>query len=255
MQTRKVEMIPLNELGSSKKNARRTGAGEAKHRELMASILAHDVLSSLVVRKVDKPKEGAPKYAVIAGERRLRALRALAEGGEITETRAIPCHVRRGKASDDFEVSLAENTVRAEMNPIDKYEGYRELAEAGKSPAEIAKAFGTTARAVEQFLRLADVHEEILDAARQERIKPAALMAFAASSDKSRQLLVWKQASEHYGEPNPAWIRSEMLREHLAASHGRVRFVGVEAYEQAAAASSATCSPRTTTRSSSPTSS
>lgn len=233
MQVHKVEMIPLNELGSSKKNARRTAAGETKHKELMASIKAHDVLSSLVVRKLDRPKADGIRFAVIAGERRLRALQGLAAEGEVAKTRPVPCHVRRGKAAEDFEVSLAENTVRAEMNAVDKYEGYRELAEGGKSPAEIAKAFGTSPRAVEQFLRLADIHEEILEAARQDKIKPASLMAFAASGDKSRQLQVWKQATEHYGEPNAAWIRSEMLREHLAASHGKVRFIGVEAYEQA----------------------
>ncbi len=233
MQNHEIEMIPLSELEPAKTNARRLPAEGREHDELMASIAAHGVLSSLVVRRNARAKASEPRYAVVAGGRRLRALRDLAARGTIAAGFAVPCRIQAGPKAADREVSLAENTVRAPMHPVDRYEAFRRLTEDGASPAAIAERFGTTARTVEQYLRLADVHEEILAAATRGELETEALMAFAASADTSRQLDVWNHCRQGYGSPHPGWIRGEMLREHLAASHARARLVGLEAYQQA----------------------
>ena len=79
--------IPLSKLLAWEGNVRKTDPDKGID-ELASSILAHGLLQSLVVRK---DKRG--KFAVVAGRRRLLALKSLAEAGYIETDRNIPCHV------------------------------------------------------------------------------------------------------------------------------------------------------------------
>ena len=65
-----IASIPLNKLVPWDGNVRKTGASDNLE-ELTASIAAHGVLQSLVVRKTSRGK-----YAIIAGRRRYLALSA-----------------------------------------------------------------------------------------------------------------------------------------------------------------------------------
>src|ERR1700746_1136884 len=93
--------IPLNKLLAWEGNVRKTDPDKGID-ELAASIAAHGLVQSLVVRK-----DRRGKYAVIAGRRRLLALQFLAEAGRIEEGRDIPCHVI-GDDADATEISLVE---------------------------------------------------------------------------------------------------------------------------------------------------
>jgi len=73
--------IPLNKLAPWNGNVRRTKASDGID-ELAASIAAHGLLQSLVVRE---GKRG--KYQVIAGQRRYLALRLLVEEPRRLRTR------------------------------------------------------------------------------------------------------------------------------------------------------------------------
>jgi len=73
-----ITSIPLIKLVPSDANVRRTVTPDTALRELAASIAAHGLLQSLVVRKHRKGK-----YAVVAGGRRLAALQPLADEGKI----------------------------------------------------------------------------------------------------------------------------------------------------------------------------
>ena len=77
--------ISLNKLFAWDGNVRKTESDKAIS-ELAASIAAHGLLQSLVVRK---DKRG--KYAVVAGQRRLLALKSLAESEMIDADRPIAC--------------------------------------------------------------------------------------------------------------------------------------------------------------------
>ena len=66
-----IDMIPLNKLVPSPANVRKTGA-LISIEELAASIAAHGLLQNLQVRPGDNGK-----YEVVAGERRLAALKRL----------------------------------------------------------------------------------------------------------------------------------------------------------------------------------
>ena len=98
---------------------------------------------------------------MIAGGRRLEALRELQAEGKLPGDHAVPCQV----ASDEhaLEMSLAENTVRLAMHPADEFEAFARLIDGGESVEQIAERFGVTARHVEQRLRLGKAAPELLD--------------------------------------------------------------------------------------------
>ena len=95
-----IRSIPLDRLELSPANVRRTAAGKTAFAELKASIAAHGLLENLVVRPHDPGQDGAVRYAVIAGGRRLSALADLAgEGAAVRRrSRALPRdRQRRGR--------------------------------------------------------------------------------------------------------------------------------------------------------------
>ncbi|GAA3075311.1 hypothetical protein GCM10010520_23040 [Rhizobium viscosum] len=102
------ESIALNRLMPSAGNVRRVNA-TAGLSELADSIEAHGLIHKLTVRKGKKGK-----YEVIAGSRRLGALRLLAKEGRLAEDAPIPCTLRQ--AGDSTEISLAENVQRGAMH-------------------------------------------------------------------------------------------------------------------------------------------
>src|ERR1035438_7869066 len=76
--------IPLNKLTAWDGNVRKTAGADTALAELAASIAAHGLLQSLVVRNGKKGK-----FAVVAGGRRLAALLQLAEAGKIANDHAV----------------------------------------------------------------------------------------------------------------------------------------------------------------------
>ena len=78
--------LALNKLTAWDGNVRKTAGADTAFAELAASIAAHGLLQSLVVRSGKKGK-----FAVVAVGRRLQALQSPAESGKITADYAVPC--------------------------------------------------------------------------------------------------------------------------------------------------------------------
>ena len=105
-----IREIPLSCLALAPENVRKTPANEFAEAELKASIAAHGLLENLVARADDPAEDGAERYAVVAGGRRLAALKALAGDGTLDADHPVPCKIAaNGNAG---ELSLAENVVR-----------------------------------------------------------------------------------------------------------------------------------------------
>ncbi|MFF0952260.1 hypothetical protein ACFYE9_32995 [Rhizobium leguminosarum] len=66
-------------------------------------------------------------------------------------------------AESDAEISLAENTQREAMHIVDEILAYRELAETGMAPENIAARFGQSVITVRQRLNLAGLSPKVLD--------------------------------------------------------------------------------------------
>lgn len=225
-----LKNIPLNKLALWKGNVRKTGATEALE-ELIASIAAHGLLQSLVVREAPAKGKTKGKYHVVAGQRRFMALNALAERGAITADHPIPCQIISGKAQAQ-EISLAENTVRLPMHPADQFEAFQALHENGAPVPDIAARFGVAESTVEKLLKLARVSPVILRSYRDGDLNLAQVQAFASTDDQAAQERVFHDINPYHADPED--IRESLRTDtEIPATDKRVKYAGLEAYERA----------------------
>src|SRR6202012_1146003 len=90
------------------------------------------------------------------------------------------------------EISLAENAIRADMHPADKYAAFAKLHNEDGLPAEdIAARFGVTPLVVKQRLKLSAVSPKLMSLYRQGLMALEQLSAFAITDDHARQEQVW----------------------------------------------------------------
>ena len=222
-----IRDIPLCRLAPAPENVRKTPPDPQADAEIKASIAAHGLLENLVAR----PEGDDGAYAVVAGRRRLAALKALAGDGVIGADHPVPCLIAtNGNAG---ELSLAENVVRIAMHPADQVVAFAGLAASGATVAAIAARFGVSERTVEQRLRLGNAAPELLDACRAGEIDLQTLTAFAVTTDHARQRAVWEQVSGQGCRPAAWQVKRMLTEERVPASTAIARFVGVEAYEAA----------------------
>lgn len=216
--------VPLFALDFSPANHRKTGGTNVE--DLIASIKAHGLLQNLTVVQAVR---GA-KHQVIAGGRRLRALRALQDQGYIPADWPVPCNI----VADDNaeEASLTENVSRQAMHPADEFDAFDKLAKDGASIGDIAARFGKTERYVQQRMRLAHVAPPILQEYRKGNATLEQMMALAITEDQDRQLRVWKAARSEW-QRDPGELRDALTEDEPALTSSLGRFIGAEAYEKA----------------------
>jgi ParB family chromosome partitioning protein len=217
--------IPLNKLLAWDGNVRKTDPDKGID-ELAASITAHGLLQSLVVRK---DKRG--KYAVVAGRRRLLALKALADAETVNTDQPIPCTVINGE-TDAAEISLAENVQREAMHPADEFDAFKALIDRGMPVADVAARFGVTETVVQKRLKLANVSRALIAAYRDGAMTLQHVMAFAVTADREAQERVWNGLKE-WQKQDPENIRSMLTADQITAGDRRVKFVTLKAYEKA----------------------
>ena len=123
--------------------------------ELVQSIREKGIVQPVTVREVE---DG---YELVAGERRLRAVREL-------NLRTIPAYVLRVKSDEDLlEMALVENLQREDLNPIDLALAYRQLInDHGLTQEELADKVGKYRSTVANMIRLLTLPEEV-----QEKLK------------------------------------------------------------------------------------
>ena len=224
--------LPLSKLFTGRSNVRKTATGSLD--ALIASIRAHGLIQNLTVRAtLNKKGHSTGRYEVIAGNRRLAALKALAEAGEIEPDTPLPCHVLDPDtaATSDTEIGLAENTIREAMHPADQFEAFHAMAVAGHGLEDIAARFGVTALFVRQRLKLARVSPALFAAYRQGSMTLEQLTAFTISDDHAEQEKVW-QALPAWNR-HPGTIRRALTAEAVPTDDRRVRLVGLSTYEDA----------------------
>ena len=218
--------IPLNKLVSWSGNVRKTATGDGIE-ELMASIAAHGLLQSLVVRKTSRGK-----FAVVAGERRRIALTRLAEAGQLDADYAIPCRVISGEVNPT-EISLAENVVRSPMHSADQFEAFRDLIDQGATASDIAARFGVSETIVTRRMKLGRVSPALLAVYRTGTMSLDQVQAFALTDDHAAQERVWTEVTSVYSGRSPQLIRRLLTEGEVPATDKRVRLVSLDAYELA----------------------
>lgn len=123
---------------------------EAELDELAASIREHGVIQPLIV----SPK-GDGTFILIAGERRLQA-------SQRAGLKTVPVVMRQANNQELLELALIENVQRADLNPMEEAEAYRQLADDfGLSKEKVAERVGKSRVAVTNTIRLLELPDVV----------------------------------------------------------------------------------------------
>ncbi len=121
--------------------------------ELAASIREHGVIQPLIVLP-----NADGTFILIAGERRWQASKKAG-------LRSVPVIPRQANNQELLEIALIENVQRADLNPMEEAEAYRQLVEDfGLSHDSVAKRVGKSRVAVTNTLRLLGLADAVKQA-------------------------------------------------------------------------------------------
>jgi len=223
--TKNLILVALSRLvsRSTGRNVRKTPRMSIP--ELAASIQRVGLLQNLIVIA----SADGEHYEVVAGGRRLAALKLLAKKHRIAKDWEVPClQVADGTART---ASLTENVQREAMHPADQFEAFAALVAEGRPIEDIAADFSVTPLVVQRRLKLANVSPRLMADYRADAVTLDQLMALAITDDHAAQ------ESAFYDSPTwqrtPSNLRERLTEQEIGASHPLVRFVGLDTYEQA----------------------
>ncbi|HGM4832401.1 TPA: ParB/RepB/Spo0J family partition protein, partial [Pseudomonas aeruginosa] len=220
-------LVPLSRLVSRPKgrNVRKT-VPRMSIPELAASIQRVGLLQNLIVTFAADGEH----YEVVAGGRRLAALKLLAKKRRISKEWEVPCLlVADGTART---ASLTENVQREAMHPADQFEAFAALVAEGRPIEDIAADFSVSPLVVQRRLKLANVSPRLLADYRAEAVTLDQLMALAITDDHAAQETAFYDAPTW--QRNPSQLRDRLTeREIDAYRHPLVRFVELDTYEAA----------------------
>ncbi len=147
--------IPLDSLDANPYQTR-TVLDEKSLDELADSIKSIGLMEPIVVRA-----SGGGRYQVIAGERRVKAC-------YMAGVYKIPAVVRNVSDQEAAAMTIIENLLREDVNPMDQAQGFRRLAEEfGFSREQIAERTGKSRASICNFLRLLQLPPRVQEMLRQ----------------------------------------------------------------------------------------
>jgi ParB family chromosome partitioning protein len=166
--------LPVAKIRPNPNQPRKTFAPEAL-KELQDSVRVHGVLQPVVVRAT------SGGYELIAGERRWRAAQALG-------LKTIPAVVREGVTEQGMlELALVENLQRADLDPIEKAKGFKQLLERGMTQDQVSERVGLSRSSVANFLRLLELSEGVQGVVTEGLLSMGHARALLGLQDRRRQ--------------------------------------------------------------------
>jgi ParB family transcriptional regulator, chromosome partitioning protein len=151
--------------------------------ELRDSIKEHGVVQPVVVR----PAEEDGRYTLVLGERRLRA-------SKMADKETIPALVRRLSPQQAAEMTVLENVVREDLNPLEQAEAYRVLSrEFHLTQAQIAERIGVSRETVSNYMRLLRLPKEVMGYMLEDRLSFSDAREILRLENEEHILLVAKE--------------------------------------------------------------
>jgi ParB family chromosome partitioning protein len=151
-----VASIALDQIVSSPLQPRRSFDG-TRLQELAQAIRSQGIIEPLVVRPVPVADGAASRYELVAGERRWRA-------AHLAGLSAVPVVVRELDDHAALEMSLVENLMREDLNPIDEARGFERLIRSfGMSHEQVAARIGKSRPHVSNAIRLLDLAPAVIE--------------------------------------------------------------------------------------------
>lgn len=191
--------IPIDQISKSPHQPRFVENSE-KDEELSKSIQAKGVINPIIVRL-----DQAGQYQLIAGERRLRACKAIGLA-------QIPAIIRKREEQDAALETLLENLHREDLTPFEEAKAYKSLIDKfGFSQTQIADMIGHHKSRISYSLKILEIPSDVLDilfAPGSSMTSSHAEALSLISNDPVRQRLLANQAVKE------KWTR-ERLREKI----------------------------------------
>lgn len=143
-----VMNVDINLIKPNKEQPRKNFDDE-KLMELANSIKEHGIIQPIIVKEKDNI------YTIIAGERRWRAAKQI-------NLKEVPVIVKDLTEREVVEISLIENIIRENLNPIEEAMAYKRLLkEFNLTQEEISKQVSKSRSAIANALRLLNLDERI----------------------------------------------------------------------------------------------
>lgn len=150
---------------------------ESDLEELTASIKDRGIIQPIIVRTDPVTPNG---FQIVAGERRWRA-------AQRAQLHTVPVVLREFDDTEVLEVAIIENIQRADLNPVEEAQGYRQLQDRfGHTQEQMAAALGKSRSHIANVLRLLNLPPEILTWMREGKL----------SAGHARALITSEQAVE-----------------------------------------------------------
>lgn len=150
-------------------------------RELADSIKEHGLIQPLIVTPAPDSTDLAPRYQLIAGERRWAA-------AKLAGLATVPVIVRGATPQEMLELALVENIQRADLNPLEEAGAYQQLlTDFGLTQEQIAQKVGKKRTTVANALRLLKLPEEVRAAIADETISAGHARAIMTVEDEKQQ--------------------------------------------------------------------
>lgn len=172
-----VLQIPISQIKTNKYQPR-IDFNQEKLNDLISSIKEKGVVQPVLVRKTSQG------YELIAGERRLRAVKAAGID-------KIPSIVRNVEDIDMLELSLIENIQREELNPIEEAHSFRKfITDFNFTQDKIAKVLGKDRSTIANTIRLLGLPKKIQDYISKNTITAGHAKAILSLAGEMEQLRV-----------------------------------------------------------------
>src|SRR4051812_25141314 len=154
---------------------------DSELQQLTDSIRVHGVLQPLVVRPT------GDSFQLIAGERRLRA----AQAAGLNE---VPVHVVQFNDQQVYEAALVENIQRADLNAIEKAQGFKDYLDRFQITHEVlGQKLGIERSTISNLVGLLNLPAEVQDAVRLGQISLGHAKVIKGVTGKDKQTALCKE--------------------------------------------------------------
>lgn len=180
-QTRRPDLlVPVEKVFPNPDQPRRDFSPDSLA-DLAASIRAQGIIQPLIVRP-----RGEGEYEIVAGERRWRA-------AQLALLHEIPVIVRSLSDDEMLQVAIVENIQRADLNPIEEAQAYRQLMDRfGHTQEKVSDALAKSRSYIANLLRLLQLPEDVQAHLREGRLSAGharALITTPNPSELARQVI------------------------------------------------------------------
>ncbi len=180
---RTYRQLPIEFIEANPRNPRKS-FGSEEIQDLANSVREKGVLQPIVVRPC-KNKQG--RYEIVAGERRWRA----AQQASLHE---VPVIIKELSDGEALEIAIIENVQRADLNPLEEAEGYKDLiARFDYTQEQLSKVIGKSRSHIANTIRLTKLPDAVLDHLRSGALSAGharALLTSEVPADELAKLII-----------------------------------------------------------------